>query len=313
MIIKFVLVASFFIFVVPVSAHQKDKPHSGGWDKMMGRSESARELGDWNSAIGYLKHAKESATGGLPLAVTHLQLAEALAINGNYEEAGEAAKKGLGTGALLDPLPQIRGQLLEVLAFIRHKKGGSPNEVQRLITESKKIRETNQSPFVPRSHDYGLRHSATGFLFLAKISELSRTSVKKIQARLPHVKGKYAKWLGKSAISAEVIIYPKQKMALRQIFDQVRSLILQSYKYARTHSKGRYNIAKIHGLKGLQAQWLINEPKKKIGFWAGLYLIERKDFIFQVNARSQVEEIERATKLIDNFVRGFKWARPIKG
>ena len=297
---------------VRVTAHQEDKPHEGGWDKMMDYSEAARGLGDWMSTVGYLEHALEKAANGLPMAVTRLQLAEALAFRGLLEKAAKAAREGLNTGTLLDPLPQIRGQMLEVLAYALHNKEGKANEIQMLIDEAIKIRENSKSPFVPRSHDFSLRHTKTGFLFGANISEFYRTSLRKIKTDMPHVKGKYAKWLGKSAVSAEIIIYPKQKQVLRQLFDQIRAMILQRYSDARRHSRGTYDIAKPHGLKGLQAQWLVKDPKNKIELWTGLYLLERNDSIIQVNARSRAKELKHASQLVDKFILAFKWAKPLK-
>ena len=303
----------FFAFLgLRVAAHQEGKPHEGGWDQMMGRSEMARELGDWVSAVGYLEHAREKATDGLPMAVTHLQLAEALAFSGLLDKARKAARKGLNTGTLLDPLPQVRGQLLEVLAYTLHNKEGKTSEIQQIVNEAITIRENSSSPFVPRSHDFSLRHTRTGFLFGANISEFHRTSLRKIKPDMPHVKGKYAKWLGESAVSAEIVIYPKQKQALRQLFDQIRAMILQRYGDARRHSRGTYGIAKTHGLKGLQAQWLVNDPKNKTKLWTGLYLLEQNDSIIQINARARAKELDHASQLVDKFVRAFKWARPLK-
>ena len=306
------IIMIFTFLGVRVAAHQEDKPHEGGWDEMMGHSEMSRELGDWMSTVGYLEHAREKASDGLPMAVTNLQLAEALAFSGLLDEAGNAARKGLNTGTLLDPLPQVRGQLLEVLAYALHNKEGKAGEIQTLVNEAIKIRENSNSPFVPRSHDFGLRHTTTGFLFGANISEFHRTSLRKIKTDMPHVKGKYAKWLGESAVSAEIVIYPKQKEALRQLFDQIRLMIVQRYRDARRQSRGTYSVAKTHGLKGLQAQWLVNDPKNKTELWTGLYLLERNNFIIQINARAQAKELENASQLVDKFVRAFKWAKPIK-
>ena len=306
------IIIIFMFLGVRVAAHQEDKPHEGGWNEMMGRSEVSRELGDWVSTVGYLEHAREKASDGLPMAVTHLQLAEALAFSGSLDAAGNAAREGLNTGTLLDPLPQIRGQLLEVLAYAIHNTEGKTSEIRELVTEAIRIRENSSSPFVPRSHDFSLRHTKTGFLFGANISEFHRTSLRRIKTGMPHVKGKYAKWLGESSVSAEIVIYPKQKEALRQLFDQIRAMIVQRYRDARRHSRGTYSIAKTHGLKGLQAQWLVNDPKNKTELWTGLYVLERNNFIIQVNARARAKELDHASQLVDKFVRAFKWARPLQ-
>ncbi|HAA93437.1 MAG: hypothetical protein CMM48_11110 [Rhodospirillaceae bacterium] len=304
--------AAVLLTAGPALAHDNGKPHDGGWDQLMGQSEIARDLGDWANAIGLLEHSLAKASEGLPQVVSHLQLAEALIQTGKYKKAHASAKKGLDAGNLLDDLPQVRGHLLEAFAHALHKTGGDAAEVERSNNWAIKIRQDRGSPLVPRSHDFGLRHADSGFLFAANIAGFLRTNARKVSKEAPHVQGKYAYWLGDSAVFADVVIYPKPEKSLRQIFDQVRAVTMHHYKKAKRLSKGEFAAAKTLGLKGLEAQWLITEPDKKTKLWQGLYFMERKGFIVQVRTRALADEAERAEKLIDEFVRAFKWAKTIK-
>lgn len=300
--------AAFILTAGTAQAHDSKLPHEGGWDMMMSRSEIARDLGDMTNAIGFLGHALEKASKGLPKAVTNLQLAEALILDGQYAKAREAAKEGLAAGKTLDQLPQMRGQLLEAYAHALHKTGGDPAEIERNANQAIKIRQDRKSPLVMRSHDYGLRHADSGFLFAADIAGFHRTDAKKFSKNAPHVQGKYASWLGKSAIFADIVIYPKPDKALRQIFDQVRAVTAHQYKGAKRLSKGDFAAAKALGIKGLKAQWLVTKQDKKTKLWHGLHLMERKGFIIQLRTRALAGEAERAAKMIDKMTRAFRWA-----
>jgi|GEM_PF-5533299 len=298
----FGLLAGIAISIAPALAAEKDN-----WSDLMSKSEIARDLGDLVKSQEFLDQALKNAPPGIPAAINNAQLADILILKGQHEKARDAAKRGLAFADEISPLPQLRGQLLEAFAHALHKTGGDTAEIARQDSSAQKIRQARNSPLIPRYLDYGLRHAPSGFVFPAHLGKFHRTNAKRAGKNTPQVAGKYAVWLGESAVFATIVLYTKGEESLRQLFDQVRAVTKHHYKGAKRLAKGEYKVAKSVGMKGLEAQWLLAEPGKKNRLWHGLYFMERKNTIIQLRGRALATEAKRAAKLIDDLVRSFEW------
>ena len=283
-----------------------------GWTKAMSQSELARDLGDFKKSHKFLQEALKLSPPGFPRAVTNTQLTEVFLQLGEYQKARDAAKQALAMANEISQIPELRGQVLEAYAHALYRTGGDKSEIEQSSTLAQKIRQDRNSPLTARYTDYGLRHSASGFWFAAKLGDFHRLNAKPASKDAPHVAGTYTVWLGKSAVFAHVIVHPKYGKSLRQSFDQVRAVMMQRLKGAKRLSKGDFKAAKTLGLKGLEAQWITNQPDKTSKLWHGLYFLEHGRFFIQIRSRALATEAKRAEMLIDDMARSFKWGHAIR-
>lgn len=300
----FSLLVGVSVFVAPALAAERET-----WSKLMSKSEIARDLGDLTKSQGFLEKALKDAPPGIPAAINNAQLAEILILKGQHGKAREAAKRGLAFSDEISPLPQLRGQLLEASAHALYKTGGDADEISRQESWARKIRQDRNSPLIPRYLDYGLRHAHTGFVFPTHLGKFKRVNAKQAGKNTHHVQAKYAAWLGKSAVFANIVIYTKGDEPLRHLFDQVRAMTRHHLKNAKRLTKGDYKVAKTAGMKGLEVQWLIAKPSNKNHLWHGLYFMERKNTIIQLRGRALAKEAKRAANFIDDLVRSFEWGQ----
>ena len=300
----FFLLVGISVFAAPILAAEKET-----WSNLMSKSEIARDLGDLTKSQGFLERALKDAPPGIPAAINNAQLADILILKGQHGKAREAAKRGLAFSNEISPLPQLRGQLLESLTHALYKTGGDEEEISRKNGWAQKIRQDRNSPLIPRHRDYGLRHAQTGFVFPAHLGKFKRVNAKRAGKVTPHVKAKYAVWLGNSAVFANIVIYTKGDDPLRHLFDQVRAMTKHHLKNAKRLTKGDYEVAKAAGMKGLEVQWLLAKPGKKNHLWHGLYFMERKNTIIQLRGRALAKEAKRAASFIDDLVRYFEWGQ----
>jgi tetratricopeptide (TPR) repeat protein len=287
------------------AAQARDK----AWSATMSKAEVARDLGDFKKARGFFEQALADNPSGFPGVIANSQLADTLLQLGEAAKARDAAKKALDGFKNPAQLPQLHGQILEILAAAMQAAGGDKvetdkAEIDKAIAKARAIREAREDPFVPHAEEYVLTHAPTGIRFPAMAGTFHRVQLKPGEKGSAYIVAKYSTWLGDSAVLAGIVLLPAGDETLRSRYDRIRGVTRHRYKDAKRLARGDYAVAKSLGHKGLTVQWIVTDAGKKL--WQANYLIERGKWIMQINVRTLAHHAERAAGLIDDMVRAFK-------